>query len=365
MSTVGNVSAIGSLLVHPHVHVTVDTLVCVIFALLTAASNAGAAVLQRKAAAKVPPESSMHLSLMKDLVRRRVWLAGIGLVIVAAVCQATALATGPIALVQPIFIIELPTALVLAMVVNQRPPRLLPWNAIVLTTVSLGAGLALAAPSGATESASNGTWLITLIVTAGFELVLITTAMPLRGEPRAALLGLSAACGYALTAAAMKNAMYDLNQGGVVGLLTGWHIYLTAVAGVGSLFLLQNALQAGSLVASQPMLTVGDALISISFGVTLFDEQLRTGWWLLPQIALLTLIIIGCVQIAKSPLASQVAHLAPENAARVQLRREQAGRTRAGHHGSTLEDGLGADGKRGQQRTLPEPGAHNRYDGAR
>jgi hypothetical protein len=306
----------------PVVHVTINNLVCVIFALLTAASNASAAVLQRKAAAQVPPESAMHVSLIKDLLRRRVWLAGIGLVIVAAVCQAVALATGPIALVQPIFIIELPIALVLAVLANKRSPRLLPWTAIGLTTVGLGAGLALAAPSGATESAPNTTWIITLIVTAGFELVLITTALPMRGEPRAALLGLAAACGYALTAAMMKNAMYDLNSGGVVGMLSNWHIYGTAAAGVGALFLLQNALQAGSLVASQPMLTVGDALISISYGVTLFNEELRTGWWLVPQIICVLMIIVGCVQIAKSPLASETTPLVAEATAQVQLRRE-------------------------------------------
>ena len=69
---------------HVHVHVTVHLLLCVIFALLTAASNASAAVLQRKAAAQVPPERSMHVSLVADLMRRRVWLFGIGLVIVAA-----------------------------------------------------------------------------------------------------------------------------------------------------------------------------------------------------------------------------------------------------------------------------------------
>ena len=55
-----------------HVHVTVHLLFCVIFALLTAASNASAAVLQRKAAAQVPPERSMHVSLVADLMRRRV-----------------------------------------------------------------------------------------------------------------------------------------------------------------------------------------------------------------------------------------------------------------------------------------------------
>ena len=69
--------------------------------------------------------------------------------------------------------------------------------------------------------------------------------MGTRGEPRAALLGLAAACGYALTAALMKNAMSDLDEG-AVEFFTTWHIYATAVAGVGSLFLLQNALQAGT-----------------------------------------------------------------------------------------------------------------------
>jgi hypothetical protein len=351
--------------VHPHVlHVTVDNLLCVIFALMTAGSNAGAAVLQRKAAAQVSSDRSMHVSLMKDLAQRRVWLAGIGLVAVAAVCQASALATGPIALVQPIFIIELPLTLMLAMLANRHSPRLLPWSAIALTTIGLGAGLACAAPSGATETAPNGIWVITLIVTAGFELVLITTALPLRGEPRAALLGLAAACGYALTAAAMKNAMADLDAGGAAGMFTNWHVYATAVAGVGALFLLQNALQAGSLVASQPMLTVGDALISISYGVTLFGEELRTGWWLLPQIVALVMITLGCIQIAQSPIASEASPLVSETAAPVQLGREQAGRPRAGHHGSTLADGLSADCQRGQQRSFPEPGTYHRHDGA-
>src|SRR5215469_8710160 len=289
------------------------------FALLTSASNATAAVLQRKAAAQVPPERSMHFSLIADLMRRKVWLAGIGMVIVAAVAQAAALATGPIALVQPIFIIELPLTLVLATLVGRNVKlHQLPWTAIIVTTVGLGAGLAVAAPGGATESAQNSSWVIALIAAGGFLTVLIGTAVGTRGEPRAALLGLAAACGYALTAALMKNAMSDLDEG-AVQFFTSWHIYATAAAGVGALFLLQNALQAGSLVASQPMLTVGDALISISYGVTLFSEQLRVGWWLLPEIIALTAIIVGCVQVAKSPLASETSGLVMETPSTVLL----------------------------------------------
>jgi len=307
--------------IHVHLHsIGVHTMLCVLFALLTAGSNACAAVLQRKAAAQVPPEHSLHVSLIADLMRRKVWLAGIGMVIVAAVAQAAALATGPIALVQPIFIIELPVTLVLAALANHNRAALgrLPWNAIILTTAALGVGLALAQPSGAVAAARDGSWIIALLATAAFLTVLVITASSTRGEPRAALLGLAAACGYALTAALMKNSMADLDQG-AVQFFTNWHIYATAAAGVGSLFLLQNALQAGSLVASQPMLTVGDALISIAYGVTLFSEGLRVGWWLVPEILALAAIVLGCVQIAKSPLAAESSGLVKESASTVLL----------------------------------------------
>ena len=293
-------------------------MICVLFALLTAGSNAAAAVLQRKAASAVPAAHSLHVSLIKDLLRRRIWLAGIGLVIAAALFQAAALATGPIALVQPIFIIELPVTLLLATLAyhDKSALRRLPWRAIAITTLSLGAGLAIAAPSGSVDRAQNSSWVIAIIATALFEAVLIGLAIGTRGEPRAALLGLAAACGYALTAALMKNAVDDLDHS-ARQFLTSWHLYATAIAGVGALFLLQNALQAGSLVASQPMLTVGDALISISYGVTLFSETIRVGWWLLPQIIAVALIVYGCVQIAKSPLAAESA-LVPETATTVQ-----------------------------------------------
>ena len=89
-------------------------MVSVLFALLTALCNGLASVLQRIAASTAPPDRALHLSLFSYLIKRKVWLAGIGLVILAAVCQAIALATGPIALVQPIFIIELPFTLLVA-----------------------------------------------------------------------------------------------------------------------------------------------------------------------------------------------------------------------------------------------------------
>ena len=278
-------------------------MISVVLALLTAASNATASVLQRRAASQARTSRPLGLSLIADLARRRIWLAGIAMVVVASLLQAAALATGPIALVQPIFIVELPLTLLLSSYVWRRRLDRRTWGAVALVTISLGTGLAAAEPSGGGDHAPTHIWILTLIATGCFETVLILAALRVNGEPRAALLGLAAACGYALTAALMKEAVAALNQGAAAFFGT-WQLYGVAIAGVGSLFLLQNALQAGSLVASQPMLTVGDALISITYGVLLFGEQLRLGWFLIPEIIALVLIVVGYIEIAKSPVAT-------------------------------------------------------------
>ncbi|WP_097874895.1 DMT family transporter [Streptomyces sp. ms184] len=277
--------------------------ISVLFAVLTALSNGSASVLQRRAAMEVPDSDAMRLSLMTRLVRQKVWLAGIGLVIVAAVCQAIALATGPIAVVQPIFVIELPLTLLVAGLVMRVRTDAVVWSGVAAVTAGLALGMAAAAPVEGRDTVEDFAWIPALLVTGVFETGLIVAALRTRGNARAALLGLAAACGYALTAALMKDAMANLDDGGVVALLASWQLYATAAAGVGALFLLQNALQAGSLVAVQPMLTLGDALISILYGVTLFDEELRTGWWLLPELVALALIATGCVRLARTPLA--------------------------------------------------------------
>ena len=272
----------------------------VLFALLTSLCNGTASVLQRQAAATAPPDTALHLSLFSYLIRRKVWLAGIGMVILAAVAQAAALATGPIALVQPIFIIELPFTLLVASKVNRRRLPTATWGAVALVTVSLGIGLAVAAPSGGTTYASTRTWITALFVTGCFEAVVITVGVRARGNLRGAALGLAAACGYALTAALLKSAVSDLDRG-IGPFFSSWQLYATAAAGVGALFLLQNGLQAGSLVAVQPPLTLGDALISSCFGVTVFNESVRTGGWLLAvEILAVLAVAVGCIQLSRS-----------------------------------------------------------------
>jgi drug/metabolite transporter (DMT)-like permease len=273
--------------------------VSVLFALLTALCNGLASVLQRMAAATAPASSALRLSLFSYLIRHKVWLAGIGATVFAALCQAVALATGPVALVQPIFIIELPFTLLVASRLARCGLPHRTWMAVGLVTVSLGAGLAAAAPSGGSDHASGKVWATALIVTGGFEAVVISAGVRARGNARGAAFGLAAACGYALTATLLKSAMASLSEG-IGPFFSSWQLYATAAVGVGALFLLQNGLQAGSLVAVQPPLTLGDALISASYGVTIYGENVRTGGWLVIEIAAVIAIAVGCLELSRS-----------------------------------------------------------------
>ena len=60
-------------------------MVSVLFALLTALFNGLASVLQRMAASTAPAAKTLHLSLFTYLFKHKVWLAGIGMVVLAIV----------------------------------------------------------------------------------------------------------------------------------------------------------------------------------------------------------------------------------------------------------------------------------------
>ncbi|MFF8293188.1 DMT family transporter [Streptomyces sp. NPDC016309] len=272
-----------------------------LFALCAAAANAVATVLQRRATLTVPQAQGLRPRMLLDLLRRPVWLAGILAVIVAGVGQAAALATGPLTLVQPLFIMELPLALLIGSLADRQrlPPRL--WGAVAAVVVGLVVALLAASPSGNRTRVPLDRWIPTLAVCA--VVVLVLTAAALRRPPgvaRAACLGAATAVCYALTATLMKTSMHILDDEGVGAFFSTWHTYAFALCGICALLLLEHALQGGPLVASQPALTLGDATVSLTLGVLLYEEHVRTGWWLVPELAAVALIVAGVFALARA-----------------------------------------------------------------
>ncbi|MXQ58008.1 hypothetical protein GSE51_10385 [Streptomyces sp. XHT-2] len=281
-----------------------DMLLPVLFALGAALSNALATVLQRKAALTVPKSEGLRLGLILDLLRRPVWLAGIATVITAGVCQAVALATGPITIVQPLFVLELPLALVVAAALLQGRLSRAGWLAVGTVVVGLGIVLFAASPAGNRTQVPMTHWIpaVAVCVAAIAALVVAALRRP-EGRGRAACFGLATAISYAMTAALMKTSMHTLDDVGVTAFFTAWQTYGFALFGVCALFFLENAMQSGPLVASQPALTLGDACVSLALGITVYEEYVRTGWWLIPQLLGAALIAAGVLALSRLPLA--------------------------------------------------------------
>lgn len=244
------------------------TVLAVLFAVLGAASNAVGTAFQRKAAATVPRGGGLRL--LRALVRRPAWGAGIAGAIGAALFQALALVNGPLALVQPLFILELPFALLLAGPLLHRRLSADGWRAVGALVAGLALVLLAAAPSGDRDQAPMTHWIPVLTLCLGAMAGAVAVARRTRSPLfRAAAPATAAAIGNALTAALMKSATGRLADAGLPGFLTAWQTYGFALAGVCALLLLENALQAGPLVASQPALTIGDATVSLLLGITL------------------------------------------------------------------------------------------------
>jgi drug/metabolite transporter (DMT)-like permease len=288
----------------------------IVLALLAALTNASASVLQRRAAAAESYSGSGARHAVRWLARvlqRPHWLAGAGALALSTVFQASALAVGSLSVVQPLMTSELLFTLVVGSVVFHRRPDRRTWAAFS----SLGAGLALflaaASPSSGRATAPGTSWLVAGGVVLAVVVSLVLASRPTRGGPRAALLGLASAMSFAVTAALMKEVVGRFGQG-LTAVFAHWSLWATAVAGLISFALLQAALRAGSLTASQPALTLGDAITSVALGWALFGERIGLGARIAPEIIGILLIGAGSIGLAGAPSVSGAWDTVPHEA---------------------------------------------------
>ncbi|WP_445525474.1 DMT family transporter [Streptomyces cyslabdanicus] len=309
----------------------------IVLALFSACANAAASVLMRRAATEIPDgggggdrrtgpavDETPH-GRGKDgpatrtadgeggtvavrtphavKVRRRFWVAGAAMLAVSAVLQASALAVGSLSLVQPLLATELLFTLAMVSIVFRRRPARITCLSFLALAVGLAVFLGAAAPSAGRATAEGARWIPVGIALACLVLVLVGLARLVRGAPRAAVLGLASAVLFAATAALLKEVT-GLYQQGLGALASNWTPYATAVTGLAAFGLLQCAFRAGTLVASQPALTLGDALTSVALGWALFGEHIALGVRLVPEAIGIGLLAAGTIGLSRSPAVS-------------------------------------------------------------
>ncbi|MEU8171721.1 DMT family transporter [Microbispora hainanensis] len=280
-------------------------MIAVVLALLAAAANAVASVLQRRAARGAPADEAFRLGLIWDLLRRPIWLGGIAALIAGFLLQAGALTSGGLALVQPLLVAELPITMLVAgwMFGVRVTPQT--WLAVGALTVGLAGFLVAASPAPGDRLPGTLTWVVSAGVTAGLLACCVAAAIACGGPARAVLLGMAAGLGFAYTAVLMKRTVEELPASART-LAGSWSLWAMVAAGLCSLFLLQNALHSGPLVAVQPALTVTDPVASTAYGVAMFGEDIRTGPWVVPELVGMALILWGSVLLSRyAPLKEQ------------------------------------------------------------
>jgi drug/metabolite transporter (DMT)-like permease len=256
--------------------------VAFLLAALAAFTNAVTSVLQRIGVESAPDSSALRLSLISHAIKRGVWLLGFALMLVQFGLQATALRFGQLSVVQPVLTTELLFLLLVLAVWFRYRLGVREWLGALLVVGGLGGFFLAARPHGGQ------------ILPA------------LRGPRwwRAAAFGAATAITAAFGAALTKAITGYVSQGwGHV--FTHFQPYLLAVSGLGTVFLLQNALHAGPITASRTTLVTVNPLLSIVLGVSLFGDVLRGGvLWILLEVLTLTVLVVGVVVLTRSPLVA-------------------------------------------------------------
>ncbi len=277
-------------------------MIAIILALCAAASNAVATVLQRRAAREAPDSERFRLSLLLDLAKRPSWLGGIGGLIGGFLFQAAALSQGQLSLVQPLLAAELPLTLILAGRVFHKQLGRRAWLGALSMAVGLAVVLFGLSPQEGTGHASGTGWAVALGIAAVVIIALVVFGR-FGHAAGAALLGTAAGLCFGVTAALMKGATVELSQS-VAAVFGSWQIYAMVATGILSVFLLQNALQSGTIIAAQPAVTLSDPVAGIALGIVLFNDQVRLGPWLILEIAGVIAILAGSMELARSPALS-------------------------------------------------------------
>lgn len=269
-------------------------------AVLAAVANAGGSVLQRIASRNRRATGSW--ASVRELLARPTWTAGILAHVGGFVAQGAALGHAQISLVQPLLLLELPLTLVLSATVFRTALPRRSWASVGIMVVGLALFLYALTPSpGRPDRTPGWAWLGGIVASTAVIVVAAVFARRRRSHHRAAWFGVAAGATYGLNAALIAGAVVGLG-GGLLGLLSTWQTYGVLVGGTVSFVLLQQALQAGDLVAAQPGITLTNPVLALGWGFVAFGE--RPAPWPWPAVALLgaAAVAAGAVGLARTAL---------------------------------------------------------------
>ncbi len=279
-------------------------------ALLAALFLAVASAAEQDAAHDVTDERAGGLSMLRDLLRRPLWVLGVTSDVSSFALQAAALAFGSLLLVAPLLVLSLLFALPLnARLAGRRIGRR-EWTWAALLAAALIVFDTVGQPTAGDDRAPFVDWIPAGIVVVVIVAGCVVLASTQRGTRRAVALAVVTGVTYGVTAAMAIGVVNTLDDG-IGALLGSWELWVMIAAAATGWWLQQSAYQAGALTASLPIVMVGEPIVAVTLGIWILDERIRTGplGWVVLAVAG-AVIIAAVVALARSSARFE-AQLAP------------------------------------------------------
>ena len=246
----------------------------IVCALLAAMTFAFAAVMQQESTQTVDREKSLTFGLLLELIHRPKWVLGAVAMVAGFGLQAVALAFGPVALVQPIVVLELAFAIPFGILRRHRHAGLREWAGILAVMAGIAIFLLSANPGGGVQNPPTTQWLACLIPVGCVAGLAVVVAATKRGPVRAMLLGSAAGLSFGLLSVLTK-AVTHLLSSDIARAFVTWQIYLAIGIGIVALTVSQSAYQAGPLAFSMPFIGVLEPLVAVIIGDAVLGEAVR------------------------------------------------------------------------------------------
>jgi drug/metabolite transporter (DMT)-like permease len=278
----------------------------IVLAIAAAAVFAVSSVLQQRGARETPKGDSMSWRIIRDLLSKPVWLAGVSCVVVAFGLQASALAFAPVAVVEPLIAVELVLALPLAARLRKRRLGVREWAGALAVAGGVAIFLAVSSPTGGDPEPSLARWAVIGAPVLLAAAVVVAISRRPTGPKRAMLLAVASGLAFALMALITQSFVTLLRVRGI-GVFASWQPYVLACIGAVGFTVVQSAYQAGPLALSLPIVDSLEPLGSVILAAFIFSQHLSTKPVDLVIEGLAALAaVVGLALLGRSPLVLSI-----------------------------------------------------------
>jgi drug/metabolite transporter (DMT)-like permease len=264
-------------------------------------------VLQQHAAEQAPKAFFLQLALIKDLLRRRRWLLGLGVMIAGELVSAWSVSHLWLTLAEPLLTTSLLFALALAVPLSGQRLRATELiGALVLSGGVAALSVARTANSPARSFATPMGWLAAALI-AAVAVAFVQAGRTRQGLARATFTGTAAGLVFGISDALTRQTVHVMDTQSFTALLTTWPGYSLIGASLVGLWLMESAFNAAPLHASLPAISAAEPAAGIVLGVVVFGDTVSISPGMIAvQIIGLVAMVAGVVLVARAPALSEL-----------------------------------------------------------